>query len=167
MLIKILMPTYSVIVIWDGNIGGDNKSESTDHVSCSGFNICAGHFFKFSYWDKVKAPVAELNETNWKALQCIGEGRAIWYGVLNQPNTNYADTQALIQPQMPQLKYELGAHRGQRGKGLFVMMVMIMMMIMMIMRNLKMSCAHWGYRRKGLWMGPYGCCQWRWWWWRW
>ena len=75
--------------------------------------------FWIFYWDKVKAPVAELNETNWKALQCIGEGRAIWYGVLNQPNTNYADTQALIQPQMPQLKYELGAHRGQRGKRSF------------------------------------------------
>ena len=51
-----------------------------------------------------------MNETEWKALQCVRAGagrvRAIWYGVLNQTNANYPDTQVLIQPQMPQLKYE-------------------------------------------------------------
>ena len=44
MLIQILMPTYSVSVIQDGNIVGEDKSESIDHVSCSGFDIWAGHY---------------------------------------------------------------------------------------------------------------------------
>ena len=59
------------------------------------------------------------------------EGRTFWYRVLNQRNTNYADTQVLIQPQMPRLK--IWVPDVMKMKMVMVMKTIKMLLMMMMM----------------------------------